>query len=121
MKAWVTILGLFAVAIVAMVAGARAQEGRNLNFTAGGKAIIGGVTHAMLTDLASGKRIHQFGPFNDNFHAADVSPDGKYLVTGHLGSHVRIWEIETGTFYRRLGKNVSRADPAAPGSKMDHG
>ncbi|MGX1317574.1 WD40 repeat protein [Bradyrhizobium sp. USDA 377] len=81
--------------------------GRNLNFTADGKAIIGGVTHAMLTDIATGKRIRQFGPFSDNFHAADVSPDGKYLVTGHLGSDGRIWEIDTGSFYRRLGKDVS--------------
>ena len=80
--------------------------GRNLNFTADNKAIIGGVTHAMLTDIATGKRIHQFGPFSDNFHAADVSPDGNYLVTGHLGSDGRIWEIGTGTFYRRLGKDV---------------
>jgi WD40 repeat protein len=80
--------------------------GRNLNFSADGTAIIGGVTHAMLTDIATGKRIRQFGPFSDNFHAADVSPDGKYLVTGHLGSDGRIWEIATGTFYRRLGKDV---------------
>jgi hypothetical protein len=36
----------------------------------------------------------------------DVSPDGKYLATGHIGSDARIWEIATGTFYRRLGKNV---------------
>lgn len=80
--------------------------GRNLNFTADGRAIIGGVTHAMLTDIATGERIHQFGPFSDNFHAADVSPDGKYLVTGHIGSDGRIWEIDTGTFHRRLGKDV---------------
>jgi WD40 repeat protein len=81
-------------------------SGRNLNFTADGKALIGGLTHAMLTDIASGKRIRQFGPFSDNFHAADVSPDGKYLVTGHIGSDGRIWEVSTGTFYRRLGKDV---------------
>lgn len=80
--------------------------GRNLTFTADGKGLIGGVTHAMLTDVASGKRIRQFGPFSDNFHAADVSPDGKYLVTGHLGSDGRVWEIETGAFFRRLGRDV---------------
>ena len=40
---------------------------------------------------------------------ARLSPDGKYLVTGHmLRSDGRIWEIDTGTFYRRLGKDVMR-------------
>lgn len=81
--------------------------GRNLMFTADGKGIISGLNHAMLMDVASGKRIRHFGPFSDNFHSTDVSPDGKYLVTGHLGSDGRIWEIETGTFFRRLGKDVN--------------
>lgn len=84
-------------------------SGMSLNFTADGKAIIWGRTHAMLTDIATGKRIRPFGPFSDLLHAADVSPDGKYLVTGHLlRSDGRIWEIDTGTFYRRLGKDVMR-------------
>lgn len=78
-----------------------------LTFTADGKAIIWGRTHAMLNDIATGKRIRPFGPFSDLLQAADVSPDGKYLVTGHiLRSDGRIWEIDTGTFYRRLGKDV---------------
>jgi WD40 repeat protein len=84
-------------------------SGMSLSFTADGKAIIWGRTHAMLTDIATGKRIRPFGPFSDLLHAADVSPDGKYLVTGHLlRSDGRIWEIGTGTFYRRLGKDVMR-------------
>jgi WD40 repeat protein len=84
-------------------------SGMSLSFTADGKAIIWGRTHAMLTDIATGKRIRPFGPFSDLLHAADLSPDGKYLVTGHLlRSDGRIWEIGTGTFYRRLGKDVMR-------------
>lgn len=84
-------------------------SGMSLSFTADSKAIIWGRTHAMLTDIATGKRIRPFGPFSDLLHAADVSPDGKYLVTGHLlRSDGRIWEIDTGTFYRRLGKDVMR-------------
>jgi WD40 repeat protein len=79
---------------------------RNLAFTADGKAVIGGLNHAMMTDIATAKRIRHFGPFSDAFHAGDISPDGKHLVTGHLGSDARIWEIDTGTFKRRLGKNV---------------
>jgi outer membrane protein assembly factor BamB len=75
-------------------------------FTADGKRLIAGLRHAQLWDITTGKRVHHFGPFGDLFHAVDVSPDGKYLVTGHMGSDGRIWEIDTGTFFRRLGKNV---------------
>jgi WD40 repeat protein len=75
-------------------------------FTADGKRLIAGRRHAQLWDIATGKRLHHFGPFTDLLHSLDVSPDGKYLVTGHIGSDGRIWEIDTGTFFRRLGKNV---------------
>ena len=82
--------------------------GNDLAFTADGKGIISCLRHAMLWDIATGKRLHHFGPFMDLCHSVDVSPDGKYLLTGHIGSDGRIWEIATGTFYRRLGKNVLR-------------
>jgi WD40 repeat protein len=75
-------------------------------FTADGKGLVSCFKHAMLFDIASGTRVHHFGPFLDLCHSVDVSPDGKYLATGHIGSDARIWEVETGTFYRRLGKNV---------------
>lgn len=78
----------------------------HLAFTADGKGVIGGITSPMLSDIASEKRVRPFGPFSDGFHSADVSPDGKYLVTGHFGSDGRIWDIETGAFFRRLGKDV---------------
>ena len=78
----------------------------DVNFTADGQRLITGLRHAQLWDIASGKRVHHFGPFSDLCHAVDVSPDGKYLVTGHMGSDGRIWEIDNGTFFRRLGKNV---------------
>lgn len=75
-------------------------------FTADGSRLVSGRRHAELWDIASGKRLRHFGPFSDLAHSLDVSPDGKYLVTGHIGSDARIWEIETGRFFRRLGKNV---------------
>jgi len=62
--------------------------------------------HAQLWDISTNERVLHFGPFSDVCHSVDVSPDGKYLVTSHTGSDGRIWEIETGIFYRRLGKNV---------------
>lgn len=78
----------------------------DVNFTADGQRLITGLRHAQLWDIATGKRLHHFGPFSDLCHAIDVSPDGTYLVTGHMGSDGRIWEIESGRFFRRLGKNV---------------
>ena len=75
-------------------------------FTADGERLITGLRHAQLWDIATGKRVHHFGPFSDLSHSLDVSPDGKYLLTGHMGSDGRIWEIDSGTFFRRLGKNV---------------
>ena len=77
-----------------------------LAFTADGNRLVAGVRYPQLWDIATGKRVLHFGPFSDLFHSADVSPDGKYLLTGHMGSDGRIWEVDTGVFFRRLGKNV---------------
>lgn len=75
-------------------------------FTPDGKRLIAGSRHAQLWDIATGKRLLHYGPFSDLCHSLDVSPDGKYLATSHMGSDGRIWDVETGTFFRRLGKNV---------------
>ena len=75
-------------------------------FTADGKGLLTCRAHPVLWDIATGKMVRRFGPFNDLCHSIDVSPDGKYAVTTALGSDVRIWEIATGAFYRRLGKNA---------------
>lgn len=75
-------------------------------FTADGQRLVSGHRHAQLWDISTGKRVLHFGPFSDGYHAVDVSPDGKYLVTGHMGSDGRIWDIATGSFHRRLGKDV---------------
>lgn len=75
-------------------------------FTADGQRLITALRHAQLWDIVTGKRLHHFGPFSDLCHSLDVSPDGKHLVTGHMGSDGRIWDIDSGTFFRRLGKNV---------------
>ncbi|MDP2356792.1 MAG: hypothetical protein Q8M31_12115 [Beijerinckiaceae bacterium] len=75
-------------------------------FSADGSKLITGRRHAELWDISTGKRLRHFGPFTDGVHSLHVSPDGRYLATSHLGSDGRIWEIETGRFLRRLGKNV---------------
>lgn len=76
-------------------------------FTADGKGLITCRSHPVLWDIASGKIVRRYGPFKDLCHSIDVSPDGKYMATTSLGSDVRIWEIETGKFFRRLGTNTT--------------
>ena len=78
----------------------------SLTYTADGKGIISCMRHPIMWNAETGERILHFGPFNDLCHSVRLSPDGKYAVTGSMGSDVRIWEIETGKFFRRLGKNV---------------
>ncbi len=75
-------------------------------FTADGKGLISCQSHPILWDIATARLIRHFGPFSDLCHGIDVSPDGKYAVTGSMGSDVRVWEIATGAFHRRLGTGV---------------
>jgi WD40 repeat protein len=76
-------------------------------FTADGKGLITCRQHPVLWDVESGRPIRHFGPFTDACLSVDVSPDGRFAVTTAEASEVRIWEIATGRFYRRLGRNVS--------------
>ena len=75
-------------------------------FTADGKQLITCQSHPALWDLATGKLVRHFGPFNDLCHSVDISPDGKYAVTTSMASDLKVWEIATGTFDRRLGIDV---------------
>lgn len=75
-------------------------------FTADGKGLISCQRNPVLWDIATAQIVRQFGPFGDLCHAVDVSPDGKFAVTGSMGSDVRVWEISTGTFDRRIGTDV---------------
>jgi WD40 repeat protein len=77
-----------------------------LAFTADGKGLLTCRAYPVLWDIASGKAVRRFGPFTDLCHSVNVSPDGKYAVTTSLGSDVRIWDISTGVFFRRLGQNT---------------
>lgn len=75
-------------------------------FTADGKGVITCSRHPILWDIATGKKLRHFGPFSDLCHSVDVSPDGRFAVTTSMGSDLRIWEIATGAFYRRIGSNA---------------
>jgi WD40 repeat protein len=80
--------------------------GFDVAFTADGKGLITCQSHPVLWDLATGDIVRHFGPFNDLCHSVDVSPDGKFVVSTSMASDVKIWEIATGVFHRRLGIDV---------------
>ena len=77
-----------------------------LAFTADGAGLLVCRSHPELYDVASGQRIRDYGPFNDLCHSVDVSPDGKFAITTSMASDVKMWDIATGAFYRRLGIDV---------------
>jgi WD40 repeat protein len=76
-----------------------------MTFTADGKGLITCRRHPVLWDVETGHLIRDFGPFTELCQSVDVSPDGLYAVTTASDvSEVRIWEIATGRFHRRLGR-----------------
>jgi len=79
---------------------------QDLAFTADGSHLITCERHPILWDLATGRIERHFGPFTDLCHSLDVSRDGRFLLATSAGSDVRIWEIATGAFHRRLGTNL---------------
>lgn len=78
-----------------------------LAFTHDGKGLLAARVHPLLWNAETGERLRLFGPFNDHVHGLSVSPDGKYMVTSHIGSDLRMWEIGTGVFFRRFGRDVN--------------
>jgi WD40 repeat protein len=71
-----------------------------------GSRLVTCASHAQLWDVKSGKSVHHFGPFTDGCHSVDFDPQERYLVTTSRGSDLRVWEVASGTFHRRLGRNV---------------
>jgi WD40 repeat protein len=78
-----------------------------LVFTRNGKGLLAARVHPVLWNAETGERLRLFGPFNDHVHGLSVSPDGKHMVTSHIGSDLRMWEIDTGVFFRRFGRDVN--------------
>jgi len=77
-------------------------------YTADGTGLITCRRHPVLWDVETGRLIRHFGPFTEVCQSVDVSPDGQFAVTTASDvSEVRVWEIATGRFHRRLGRQVS--------------
>ena len=79
----------------------------DLAFTADGQGLVTCRSHPQLWNLATGEMTRHFGPFTDLCHSVAISPDGRHAVTTAMGSDVRVWEVATGAFHRRLGRNVT--------------
>lgn len=76
-------------------------------FTADGTGLVTCRLHPVLWDVETGRLIRHFGPFTDTCQSVDISPDGRFAATTSFNaSEVRIWEIATGRFHRRLGRNM---------------
>ncbi|HEY8565655.1 MAG TPA: hypothetical protein VIL65_09160 [Beijerinckiaceae bacterium] len=79
----------------------------DLAFTADGQGLVTCRSHPQLWDLKTGEMTRHFGPFTDLCHSVAMSPDGRHAVTTAMGSDLRIWDVATGAFHRRLGRNVT--------------
>lgn len=71
-----------------------------------GTQLITCTSHAQLWDVASGKSLRHFGPFTDGCHSVEFDPQQRFVLTTSMGSDLRVWEVATGAFHRRLGRNV---------------
>lgn len=78
-------------------------------FAPDGAGLLTCMRHPILWDIATGRQLRHFGPFTDLCHSIDISPDGRFMVTTAMGSDIRIWDIATGTFHRRLGHNLLKS------------
>jgi WD40 repeat protein len=71
-----------------------------------GTQLVTCASHAQLWDVASGKSLRHFGPFTDGCHSVEFDPQQQFVLTTSMGSDLRLWEVATGAFHRRLGRNV---------------
>jgi len=67
----------------------------------GNRVVTVGGNDARLWDLATGVSLGRFSP-HGTIAAADISPDGKLLVTGSWDQSVKIWDIDSGQAILKL-------------------
>jgi WD40 repeat protein len=59
-------------------------------------------------DIAGGKSRGTFGFMDDLCHSVEITRDGRYAVTSHMGSDIRLWDVASGELVRRFGEAVER-------------
>lgn len=68
----------------------------------GKQAVTAGDECLATWDLATGKVIRQFAPYDDGYWSVALSPDGKRVIAGGNRGHLGIWEAESGKEVCRL-------------------
>jgi WD40 repeat protein len=59
-------------------------------------------------DVAGGKSRGTFGFMDDLCHSVEITRDGRYAVTSHMGSDIRLWDVASGELVRRFGEAVAQ-------------
>ena len=49
-----------------------------------------------------------FGSMADLCHSVEITKDGRYAVTSHMGSDIRLWDVASGALVRRFGEAVEQ-------------
>jgi hypothetical protein len=75
-----------------------------LLLVAGGKPVQQG--KVVIYDVATGKRLAEFGDETDAVFAADVSPDAKWVALGGPGKVVKVFEMDSGRLAYRIEKHT---------------
>jgi eukaryotic-like serine/threonine-protein kinase len=75
-----------------------------LGVTADGRqALVAGIAGVRVHDLETGKQIHHFQAGTEEVHQADLSQDGRWLLTGSFDGQVRLWNFQTEELLQTLG------------------
>jgi len=57
---------------------------------------------AVIWDVSSGKKRHEFVGHRDVLYAAEISPDHKWLATGSYDQNIILWDVASGKKVRQL-------------------
>jgi serine/threonine protein kinase/WD40 repeat protein len=71
----------------------------------GRQAFIASTGGAYLQDLETGQEIRHFQEANEAVNQLDLSPDGRWLLTGGFDCQVRLWDVASGELVRVLGSH----------------
>ena len=73
-------------------------------FSSDGKYLLAAYgTEIVLANVASGQELQVFRGHTESIRGLDLSPNGKYLLSGAGDGTARLWDIATGQGLRRFG------------------